>query len=151
MKKLVLLVAFVVVAMVGQARAENWVQYGKIDAFTASIDVDSMKIKESVCIFWTKWDLTPKGRAGMFAKEKKLKNNAAFMKMKWVAFCGGDDKGVSEMASYIYDKKSNILESKVQPSPIPYDLVPGSLMEVMHNSVCAVVAEAGKAKADEAK
>lgn len=150
MKKLTLLVLLVAL-FATQAWAENWVQYGKIDAFTASIDVDSMKIKESVCIFWTKWDLTPKGKAEMFAKEKKLKNNASFMKMKWVAFCGGDDKGVAEMASYIYDKKSNILESKVQKSPIPYDLVPGSLMEVMHSSVCGVVAEAGKTKADEAK
>lgn len=152
MKRIVLAV-MLLLGVAGGAGAENWVQYGNIDSFKASIDVDSMTIKEDVCIFWTKWDLTPKGRASMFAKEKKLKNSAATMKMKWAAFCGGNDKGVSEMASYIYDKKGNVLESNVPSSPIPYDLVPGSLMEVMHGSVCTVVSEAaaGNAKADEAQ
>lgn len=152
MKRMILVVVLIL-GIAGIAGAENWVQYGNIDSFKASIDIDSMIIKEDVCVFWTKWDLTPKGRASMFAKEKKLKNSAATMKMKWTALCGGSDKGVAEMASYIYDKNGNVLESNVQSSPIPYDLVPGSLMEVMHSSVCTVASEvaAGNAKADEAQ
>jgi hypothetical protein len=137
MKKLVIILAML--AFAAQAQAENWAPYGSNDYFTASMDTDTIVTSDNGAMFWTKWNLSPKGAVTMFGKNKKLKSRAKAMKIKWRASCGDQYKQVEELASYTFDKNGNMLESASHTPPISYDIVPGTLMETMHSSVCEVV------------
>lgn len=118
------------------AWGEEWVQYGTIPIFTASLDVDSLNVQGSGVTFWTKWEFSPAGRAEMFAGTPRLAKSATTIKMRWNATCVGPDLGVQELSSYVYDRKGRILQTNVLRTPIPHDLVPGSLMETMHQAAC---------------
>ena len=144
-----LLVVTAIMLMASQAWGESWVEYGGNDYFEAFIDTDTLTVKEDVAIFWTKWSLSPKGKANMFGKNKRLSKNAATMKMKWLAICNGADAGIAEMANYTYDKKGNVLESIILNAPKSHDIVPGSLMESMHSAVCGLVNVRNQVKASQ--
>lgn len=147
MRRLVFFIVAVIAGTAGSARAESWVKYGSTELFTASIDVDTLSLSREGVTYWTKWDVSAKGRGEMFSSNPRLAKRGAAIKTKWTSTCVGSMRLI-ELATYVFDGKGVLLESGVHRTPIEYDLVPGTLMEGMHQSACVAALAKMQASAE---
>ncbi len=138
--------------------AENWVHYGSSPLFEAYIDSETIQFSEYDASFWVKWVLNEKGKAEFAGKNKAKKKKLSYLKGRWAVTCVSKKHpfppAAYEKSNYLFDVSGNILEQNTGLNE-SYEIMPGTLMQTMHSTVCKSIEmnneeEAAK-KAEEAE